>query len=1041
MPALLLASPAGAFVAPAARAQEPAPVAEATAANPVQVDAQPDGVYLRLDTGFAAAGALSVLVDLLPTQRYQGYDLPMQVIPLQFPGPEAASLPQIRALESVDLPAGAVAPGAPLVPPVLLEEGETLTLPPETVALPTAPLFVLRSGWMGDAYTVVVAVSPIYQENGVLKQAVRLEALLPGAAPVGPTPRHSDQFPFVEGEEAEMAAAAEAAPAALDEAQAGMVRVTSLDTVKIVVSAMGIQRVPAAAIQPLLAGVALDASSPLLLTYKGAPVPLRILGSGANFSILFYAPTVGDRWNSTSTYLLRVNGPSSSPLMGTRALTAPAANASTVALDRGIWRNNRVHDPLHAGVDGDHYFAASLYTRNSSSAPALLTAGLTADTSADNGTIEPPNTLPLAAGANAATLVVSSNTLDSIARGGFPLRLTSQGGVAPGAVESTLIVPLENLVDGTPYSHTVSLKGSNPTTLTVTLPPGPTARTLLLEEIRYQRYATLALGNRGAQFAALPNVTSYAWSGLPAPLGAPVLFDVTDPLQPVALTGATAAGFGDTLTERTYIVAGEGLLHTPAVQPHQPVKAPSALPSAAALYILPDPSFVGALQPLVAVRQNTQKIKVSLVDVHGIYDRYGGGNVSPEAIRTFLIEADKVWRNPSLLSVVLVGDGSWDPKNYERRRNAPNLIPPYMHDEIDPYHGDTACDRCYGQLDGDDPHTGDDPDTPPGVYPEVFNPELWVGRFPVKNVDQLTQVVNKIVAYEKGSGGAGTWRSSAVFMADNYLRPRNADTVCGPADWLKGTDAFNKVCVDQAGDHAVEGDHAYATYWAARSPALAGLAQRTYYDPFPQYQNTDSKFGVVYPNGLAARQSWRSSDPKVVHNRLIDALQRGTALMVYNGHAHHYAMGATEGGANRGALLEMVEAEKLGNRARLFFQLSMTCLTAQFAKPVDDGDTLDERFFLHSNGGAVAVWGSTGYSLVAGHRDLQEGFFQALFEAKGKPLFLGDLLDAGYLYHLRFTTSGTDALRTFVLLGDPLTRLRFTPEGVEGVYLPTVANR
>jgi hypothetical protein len=161
---------------------------------------------------------------------------------------------------------------------------------------------------------------------------------------------------------------------------------------------------------------------------------------------------------------------------------------------------------------------------------------------------------------------------------------------------------------------------------------------------------------------------------------------------------------------------------------------------------------------------------------------------------------------------------------------------------------------------------------------------------------------------------------------------------------------------------------------------------------------------------------------------------------VYNGHANVFNMGELEKAATteRQFLLGLYDSNTLYKNTQLFVQLSMTCMTASFATPANSATTIDESFLLWPRGGAVAVWGSSGQSVVKGHEALQEGFFRNLFARPGTPVRVGSLLDAGYL-NLALSASGNeDILQTFLLLGDPLTKLTYT-QGPKELYVPLVA--
>jgi hypothetical protein len=318
---------------------------------------------------------------------------------------------------------------------------------------------------------------------------------------------------------------------------------------------------------------------------------------------------------------------------------------------------------------------------------------------------------------------------------------------------------------------------------------------------------------------------------------------------------------------------------------------------------------------------------------------------------------------------------------------------------VDPWLGEAACENCYVQLDGDDPLTGDG---------EMFKTEMWIGRFPVKNPTELTALVNKIMHYETDER-ISAWRGAAVLVAGNYIKELDAN----------GNPIFEK-----AGDFAQLSEDALALF-----PAQAE-ARRIYYDPYP---------AISDPQG---ENSWRIADPNEARTQVMSALGAGAGLVVYNGHSNHWQWLVTYPPAQPNYLLNLYDPDWLSNYDSLFIQLSMTCYTAQFPMPAVSGTTLDERTFLNSHGGAVAVWGSAGMSVTRGHAALQQGFFTALWAAEPMQAKIGELLDAGYTEVLTKSTCCQDVLQTFLLLGDPLTPARVqileAPSLLDSIYLPMV---
>ena len=371
--------------------------------------------------------------------------------------------------------------------------------------------------------------------------------------------------------------------------------------------------------------------------------------------------------------------------------------------------------------------------------------------------------------------------------------------------------------------------------------------------------------------------------------------------------------------------------------------------------------------------------------------------------------------------MVLVGDGAYDPFNYRRTAYPPGSIfpvPPYMAD-VDIYINEVPCETCFAQLNGDDPVTGDDPDAR-NPKSNVFIPDVWLGRLPVRSESELVGVISKIVAYERAGGIAG-WGETQLLLAENYILSINDQ---------------NQVAVDPAGDFAFYSDEVAA--------ALGGSAniRRVYYDHSPD-RRVD---GTIAANGLrntierAPTEPWRIPSIPDVRGRVIAEINAGAGLMFYNGHSNHwnYAKLEDRSGAGVSPLLSIVEASALRNEDRLFVGLSMTCLTSQFAVPAVNG-SLDELFVRNPNGGAIATWGPTGQSVAHGHDYLQRGFVAQLHASAGSTHYVGALVAAGYTSLLTSPlTNSLDALKTFAVLGDPLTDLRVTAERSPTIYMPIV---
>jgi hypothetical protein len=160
-------------------------------------------------------------------------------------------------------------------------------------------------------------------------------------------------------------------------------------------------------------------------------------------------------------------------------------------------------------------------------------------------------------------------------------------------------------------------------------------------------------------------------------------------------------------------------------------------------YLLIGPrEFLGAAQPLVALRRS-QNLQVRMVPIEQIYSEFGFGESTPKAIQDFLSYAYLYWGTPSPRYVLLLGDGTYDFKDY-LGTGVVNHVPPLM---IKTSYLWTASDAAYGSVNGED-----------------LLPDIALGRLPAASVDELQRMVEKIVSYESGTASLG---APAVLVADN----------------------------------------------------------------------------------------------------------------------------------------------------------------------------------------------------------------------------------------------------------------------------------
>jgi hypothetical protein len=151
------------------------------------------------------------------------------------------------------------------------------------------------------------------------------------------------------------------------------------------------------------------------------------------------------------------------------------------------------------------------------------------------------------------------------------------------------------------------------------------------------------------------------------------------------------------------------------------------------------------VRSLVALRQS-RGLRTAVVDVADIFDEFGYGLISPQAIKDFITYAYGNWQAPAPQYVLLMGDTTYDYKD-NRSLATVNYVPGYL---IYTEHlGETISDDWYVQVSGAD-----------------AVPDLFIGRLPANSAAQAEAMAAKIVAYET-TANTKFWEKSVVLVADN----------------------------------------------------------------------------------------------------------------------------------------------------------------------------------------------------------------------------------------------------------------------------------
>ena len=785
----------------------------------------------------------------------------------------------------------------------------------EQHALSAQPVTILRRGlWRGDMF-VVLRINPRYNDPQGLWEVQTLDVAIESGVIVTELPNDQET--------------------AFGDAPPIYQRAERTGSIAHIDRAGGMKAITAQSLSA--AGWTLPISSESLHIERNGVELLGDVHDGgdgtleAGDQVVVYVPPTIDRWNTTQILWISIDGATTAPHMQTRTMASGTAPLRSTAYQVLHWSNPSTYHSSAPSVDGDQWWSTRL-TSGAGYQPASIEIPFTP-------------TLPLV-------------SLTSIAVHG-----TTTGGT-DHALE---IEQQRNQWHGIgPYQQSWTMTATNPQ-LTLRVPSRPSIPLddQLVETV--VTTATVRLNDfqaRGAAWTTLDGTWQYALGNLPFQR---ILYDVSQPNAPQRIW--LPAGNQIVLQDdsvHSYILFDATTIPTVQLEPYRP----TSLPTIGDQLVVAPSAWHGALEPLKQWRA-AQGYTLAFVDPIDLYARWSFGLTDPEALRRFFQYTAATWSIPPS-SVLLVGDGTLDPHGYSGYRN-PQIIPPYLAD-VDLWIGETACDACFVQLDGDSPLDDELPD-------------MTIGRLPVHTLTDVEALVNKLIGYDQQLWQP--WMERVVSLSDNY---RNA-----------------------AGGVVTAND--FPTI-AARSETLYPEGthfERVYYDP---YSATASQLGHQFNAQRAFDQTQAS-------------LRSGAAVVQYVGHGSPWQWASTDTTIDQSYLTNVVQAETttMGGQPVV---LSLTCTTSSFHLPSQRGYGLDEAFILNPYG-AIATWGSTGVGVAHGHEYLQQGFVRQLQHDDHQ---LGTATWSGMWTLWSEGQCCTDALRTFVIFGDPLTPLRL--KFGYHVYLPLI---
>ncbi len=429
-------------------------------------------------------------------------------------------------------------------------------------------------------------------------------------------------------------------------------------------------------------------------------------------------------------------------------------------------------------------------------------------------------------------------------------------------------------------------------------------------------------------------------------------------------------------TPRRFVVAGASgvAIPAPADFTTDTVSDLRNTGNQADLIVIAHPTALGVtatttLNSLLAWKLANQGITSKVAMIQDVYDEFGDGLQTPQAIKNFLAftlstNPGEGWSGRKPAWVMLIGDGSYDSKYNDTSVPASNFVPTQILFKDDPSFGYYASDSLLAGVAGND-----------------AIPDLVVGRVPTRTDVQTATVLQKLLDYEQNPP-AGNWRRHAVFVSDrgkNYSANEAQDwedTNTAGRNWLK----------------------------------LPPNTQRT------------MRYWTDYCGGTSSGCSnqkielLRSDIKKAVNGT--DSVSDGASIMQYTGHGNFVVWSDdaffAEGWDG------IFDVNSLNNGGKLPWLIVHNCLSAGF---MDVNDvTLGEDWLKKSGGGALAVFAPSGLTDTYSGIDITDKLWSRLF-GRTKDRILGNAVADAMNFICGLGAQET--CQNYVLLGDPTTRMVF----------------
>lgn len=445
-----------------------------------------------------------------------------------------------------------------------------------------------------------------------------------------------------------------------------------------------------------------------------------------------------------------------------------------------------------------------------------------------------------------------------------------------------------------------------------------------------------------------------------------LVFDVTDGVNPQQMETSLNG------TELSFsIPASASLREFVVVKPSQ-IKAPVTVGEVANqnLHVLPQqdmiiiaqPNFTTQAERLAEAHRTKDNLTVRVVTPESIYNEFSSGTPDATAYRRFMkmfydrktSEADA----PKYL--LLFGDGSFDNRKLTsawKSVDMSNMLLTYQT-ENSLSSQSYVIDDYFGFL--------DDADNKKSLQNKKLC--LGIGRFPIRTVEQATQMVDKVISYMENKN-TGSWKNNLCFMADDG----------------SNTDGFMT-------EHMEFADQ-LAGYVESEHPEF--LVNKLYYDAYKK----DMTAGT-YPD---------------VRSGLQKLLKDGLLLFNYTGHGGTTALSDEK-------VLTQTDINQF-TYTHLPVWVTATC---DFTRFDDLNTSAGEDVFLNKSSGGIALFTTVRVAYSRPNFPINDNVIRNLFERNnGRRRTLGEVMQA-----TKNTLSSVYKLG-FCLIGDPAVKMAYPEFGMK----------